>query len=479
MANMLRNLPSVQELLNSPPLQPLVQRMSRNVVVTKAGQFLEGMRQQVSSAASSAATAVHLPTPSELAQRIADWIAAEQSSPAPPVINATGILLHPQLGGAPLADEALQAAAAAGGNYTAADLDLSPGEPAARGTSAERLLTKLTGAEAALVVNTHAGAAVIALAALAGGREVLVSRGQVVEIPGSHRLPDVAAASGAVLREVGTANRTSAGDFASALGDKSAAVLHVQAANLSPSGAQHASLAELAALARKHKLPLIDDLVNGGLIDLSAYGLQGEARAADSLAAGADLVVLGGARLLGGPECGLIVGRRALIEKIAAHPLMSALRPSKAALAALGATLQLYEDLPLAERCVPLLSLLTTPVSNLQNRAERLAPQISATGIARAEVAAGVAHVLGGSTATQAVPTVSLVLTPTGGTASALQANLRGGTTPVLGRIAGDNLLLDLRSVLPRQDLDLIAACEALSPAKSAGPPEASSAESK
>ena len=460
MSQVLRGLPSVNELLDRPPLKSLVRRLSHNVVVTQVGRFLDGMRSQVQSAA----TAMHVPAPTELAQRIADWIAAQQQPEIRPVINATGILLPADLGGAPWAAEAIQAAVAVASNYAAQEFDLNSNEPAQRSRSIERLVIGLVGAEAATVLNNHAGALVAALAGLASGREVLIARGHLVEIPGSHRLPEMVAASGAVLREIGTTNCTRASDFAAALSERSGALLHVHTPALASS--QQPLLAELAELARRHKLPLIDDLGNGSLIDLSRYGVLSEPPVGEALRAGSDLVLCSGQRLLGGPPCGLIVGRRALIQTIERHPLMPALRADKATLAALGATLRLYQDPELAERSVPLLSLLATPVENLKNRAERLAPQIAATGVGPVEVVSTESHIATGDLSPNTLPSYALSVAPTAGTALALDAALRGGRLPVVGRIQGDRLMLDLRTVLPRQDIELIAAWEELAAPK-------------
>jgi L-seryl-tRNA(Ser) seleniumtransferase len=459
MSNVLRNLPSVNELLDSPPLKPLVRRLSHNVVVTQVGRFLDGMRSQVQSTAA----ALHIPSPAELAQRIADWIASEQQGDVRPVINATGILLHPALGGPPLAAEAIQAAAAIASGYAAANFDKSLDVALTRSPAAEDLLVRLTGAEAATVVNNQASAAVIALAAVAAGREVLVSRGQLVEVAGSHRWSDLVAASGAVLREIGAANCTRTADYTAAIGERTAAILHI---HTTAGGANQASLAELAALARRHKLPLVSDLGYGSLIDLSAVGLDVQPDAATVLRDGVDLAIVGGDRLLGGPTCGIIVGRRALLQSIDAHPLLPALRPDKTKLAALAATLRLYLDPNLAMRQVPLLSLLATPLENLKNRAERLGPQIGASRVASVAVIPGEALIAPGISAQKEIPAFCLALTPSTGTLQALAASLRVVKSSVIGQIDGDRLLLNLRTVLPRQDVELVAAFDDLAAVK-------------
>jgi L-seryl-tRNA(Ser) seleniumtransferase len=469
MSSVLRNIPSVSELLDSPPLKSLVNRVSRNVVVSGVRQFLDDMRSQVQTAAAG----VHVPSASELAQRIADWIAADQRSPLVPVINATGVLLHTGLGRAPLAEEAITAIGTLARGYASVELDLASGERSQRALAVERLLQRLTGAEAATVVNNNAGATLLTLAALAAGREVIVSRGQLIEIGGSFRLPEVMSASGAVLREVGTTNKTRSADYAAAIGERTAGLLRVHTSNYAVVGfTEETPLAELVALGRKHNLPVIDDIGSGALVDLSQYGVKGEPIAAESIRAGADLVLFSGDKLLGGPQCGIIAGRRNLVQQIAQHPLMRALRVDKLTLAALAATLQLYRDPTLAERSVPLLTLLATPLENLRHRAERLAPQLEATGAVHAEVVTGQACVGGGSLPNQTIPTICVALTPTSGTVDALAQALRSGRPSVVGRIQDSRLLLDLRSVPPRDDAQIVLAAETLRAAKAPPPAE-------
>ena len=460
MPNALRNIPSVNELLDSPPLKSLVQRVSHSTVVSGVRKFLDNLRAE----AASRASAMGIPTPNELAERIADWIATEERPPLRPVINATGILLHTGLGRAPLADEAVSAVKDVSAGYASVEVDLITGERSQRVVAVEKLLTRLTGAEAAAVANNNAGATLLTLAALAGGKEVIVSRGQLIEIGGSYRLPEVMSASGAVLREVGTTNKTRIGDYESAITEQTGGLMRVHTSNYVISGfTEQPALTELVSLARKHSLPLIDDIGSGALVDLGRYGISGEPVAGDSIRAGADVVLFSGDKLLGGPQCGIIVGRRSLIQKIMKHPLMRALRVDKMTLAALAATLRLYGDLEVAERSVPLLSLLSTPLENLKNRAERLAPQVAATGaVAKAEPVEDVAYLGGGSVPTQQIGTWCIALTPRQGTVDALSDALRAGNPSVVGRIKSGRLLLDLRSVFPRQEADLIGAVQAL-----------------
>jgi L-seryl-tRNA(Ser) seleniumtransferase len=456
--NVLRNLPSVNDLLESPPLRRLRDTLSHGVVVGGVRSFLDNVRRDVQSAAHD----VRLPDVGDLAERIAQWILRQEDSPLRPAVNATGVLLHTGLGRAPLADAAVDAIAAVAGGYATVEVDPASGERSQRTVAVQRLLQQLTGAEAALVVNNNAGATLLALAALAGGREVIVSRGQLIEIGGSYRLPDVMTASGCCLREVGTTNKTRVGDYQAAITDQTAALLRVHTSNYVIQGfAEQPSLAELVELARARSLPLIDDIGSGALIDFAEFGLTGEPIAMESIRAGADVVLFSGDKLVGGPQCGIVIGRKAHVERMQKHPLARALRVDKITLAALAATLRLYRDPEKARLEIPLLSLLATSVENLRNRAERLAPQMAAaSAIADAEVLADHTFLGGGSVPTQQIPTVCIALTPAGRSVDDLHTALRTGRPCVFGRIQKDRLLLDLRSVLPSQDRMLVEAVE-------------------
>lgn len=460
MTNVLRNLPSVNELLESPALRKVLDRASHNVVVTGVRHFLENLRSEIQTATAD----VKVPTPAELAERIAQWISSEQSSNLRAVINATGSVLHNGLGRAPLAEAAIQALNSVARNYSSLELELATGRCWQRGRDAEQLLRKITGAEAAVVVNNNAGATLLTFAALAAGREVIVSRGQVIEIGHSYRLTEISEFSGAKLREVGATNKTHIGDYRAAIRAETAALLRVHTSNFAIVGVtEQTPLAELVALGKQHGLPVIDDLGTGALEDLAAYGISGEPVVSESLKAGSDLVLFSGDKLVGGPQCGIIVGRKALVQKIVAHPLMRALRVDKLTLAALVATLELHQDRALAEQSLPVLSLLSTPAANLQNRAERLAPQLAAApGIASAEPVAGRSHLGAVPIPDQGQPTWCIALRPAQGTAESLAAALRTGPFPVFGRLEGDRLLLDLRTVMPRQDLELVEALQKL-----------------
>jgi len=469
MSNVFRNIPSVNELLDSPPLRQLVERANRNAVVSGVRRFLDNMRSEIQTATAE----IKVPTPGELAERIAHWIATEDTPNLRPVINATGILLHTGLGRAPLAESAIAAIGDVARGYSSLEVDVRTGERSLRTNDADQWLAKLTGAEAATVVNNNAGATLLTLAALARGREVIVSRGQLVEIGGSYRLPDVMELSGAKLREVGTTNKTRIDDYRAAIGPETAALMRVHPSNYAIVGfAEQAALVELVALGAKHQLPVIDDLGSGAMQDLAGYGIGGEPLVADSLRAGADVVLFSGDKLVGGPQCGIILGRKSLIQKIAQHPLSRALRVGKLTLAALLETLRLHQDREAAERSLPLLSLLSTSVANLQQRAARLAPQLAACpAVESAEPVESQAYLGGGSVPSQAVPSWAIALQPARGSVDELAERLRTGTPSVFGRIFKDRLLLDLRAVFPRDDVRLVEAVQQIE-AKAAQAPQ-------
>lgn len=466
MSNLFRHIPSVNELLESEPLKQLAAKANRTVVVSGVREFLGRMRQDV------AAAAAEVPSPSELAQRIAEWIAQSEKPALRPAINATGILLHTGLGRAPLAEEARAAVGEITAGYASVEVDLDSGKRSQRMDVVARSLRQLTQCEASAVVNNNAGATLIVLAALAAGKEVIVSRGQLVEIGGSFRLPEVMQFGGVRLKEVGTTNKTRLSDYESAIGEQTGALLRVHPSNYVIRGfTEEVSLEDLVALGRKHRLPVIDDIGSGALWDFAQYGVRDEPLAKESLAKGADVVLFSGDKLLGGPQCGIILGRKDLIATIRRHPLARALRVDKMTLAALYATLQIYLEPETAERRLPLLKLLATPIENLRHRAEHLAPQIAATAaVASAEPVDETAYLGGGSVPTQEIATCCVAVEPASRNVDELARWLRASTPSVVGRIKQDRLLIDLRTVFAEQDTQIIDAFARLSTANDAEP---------
>ncbi len=454
-----RNIPSVNELLETPALKKVVDRVSHNVAVTEVRTFLDNLRHELQSRAEE----LPLPSPTELSERIAAWISNEQRGRLIPVVNATGILLHTGLGRAPMARQAVEAMAAISSNYATLEVDAETGHRSQRVKAIEKLLCEQTGAEAGLVVNNNAGATLLTLAAVAAGKEVIVSRGELIEIGGSYRLPDVMSTSGAILREVGTTNKTRITDYEAGINEHTAALMKVHTSNYRIVGFTEApTIEDLVALGRSKDQIVIDDIGSGALIDFAQFGLTDEPIAAASIKAGVDLVLFSGDKLLGGPQSGIVIGRREYIDRILAHPLMRALRVGKATLAALEATLKLYRDPEQAKLEIPLLALLSTSTDNLRLRAERLAPQIAENQlVSRAEPVESTAQLGGGTVPAQSIPTWCVAIEPNGVSVDALATTLRTGRPPVFGRIQNDRLLFDLRSVMPAQDTTLIAAITA------------------
>jgi L-seryl-tRNA(Ser) seleniumtransferase len=451
MANVFRNIPSVSELLEAPALQNLVERVNHSTIVTGIRSLLDELRQDMSSAAAE----MSIPSPSELAEQIAAKIMRDNRPKLRRAINATGILLHTGLGRAPLAEKALEAMAEVGRGYASVELDLRSGQRSQRVDAVAPLLCTLTGAEAAIVVNNNAAATVLALAGMAKGKEVIVSRGQLVEIGGSFRLPDVMEQSGAVMREVGTTNKTRIGDYETAISEQTGALLRVHTSNYRVVGfTEQPTLAELVSLGKQRKLPVIDDVGSGALLDFRKYGFQDEPYISESIAAGADVVLFSGDKLVGGPQCGIIVGRKKWIQQLAAHPLMRAFRVDKMTLAALHATLELLAGPPeVAVQQIPLLTLLSAPLQNLQNRAERIAAQIvSGKQVSTATAQASVAYLGGGSVPTEGIDSWSVVIEPTGISLNQLAQKLRERTPAIVGRVQHDRLVLDLRTISPAED---------------------------
>jgi len=465
-SNPLRNLPSIHDLLENPTIKSLTDRISRNAAVSTVRTVLDEVRHEVQTAAADRT----LPSVTDLAERIARRITEGQPCSLRPTINATGILLDNGLGRVPLADEALLEMAAVARDYASVDLDLATNQPLSRTAAVEGLLQELTGAEAALVVNNNAGATLLTLAALAAGREIIVARGQLIEMGESYRLPNMIAASGAVLREVGTTNKCQADDYAQAIGPATAALMLVHVGSLSVAGAESASLASLVEIGRRNKIPVVHNIGAGAIVDLCTFGLPAQPVAGESLQTGADLVLLCGDKYVGGPQAGIILGRRSLLEKIERHPLARALRVDKLTLAGLAATLRLYRDPEKARYRIPLLQLLGASTENLKNRAERIAPQVAALPVVAEATAIAEAADPAESDPARQLPTWCVAIRPASMSVERLAVALRTGTPSVVGRVKDDRLLLDLRTVFPRQDIDLLAALEALG--KQEGSPE-------
>ncbi|MBF6599086.1 MAG: L-seryl-tRNA(Sec) selenium transferase [Dehalococcoidia bacterium] len=395
------------------------------------------------------------PTLDAIAGDVTARVDAVRLPPLRPLINATGVILHTNLGRAPLAGEAIAAMAAVSRGYSNLEFDITSGRRGTRHSTLAPLLRRVTGAEAAMAVNNNASAVLLALAALAAGREVVLSRGELVEIGGGFRIPDVMRQSRARLVEAGTTNRTRIEDFEAAIGPRTAALMRVHASNFRITGfTESAPLDGLATLARRRGVLLIDDIGSGCLLDTAAYGLAPEPTPQRSVAAGADVVLFSGDKLLGGPQAGLIVGRNELIARMQRHPLARAVRLDKASIAGLAATLRLYID-GVAEQRVPVWRMIAMPVAEIERRAGAV---VAALGAA-AQVVDGRSMVGGGSLPEESLPTRLVVLAPVR-SAATLAGRLRA--SDVVARIEDGRVLLDLRTVDPLDDGRVIDACAAL-----------------
>jgi|FaiFalDrversion2_1042247.scaffolds.fasta_scaffold00758_2 L-seryl-tRNA(Ser) seleniumtransferase len=445
-----RALPSVHRLAADPRLRPLRDDAPPEVVAQLVREVLAEARQAIARGRPA-------PSREQLAEAVLHRAGAVLRPSLRPVINATGVIVHTNLGRAPLSQEAIAAMEAVARGYSNLELDLEAGERGSRHVHLEGLLCRLTGAEAALAVNNNAAAVLLALTALCQGREVVVSRGQAVEIGGGFRIPDILRQSGARLVEVGTTNRTYLQDYEAAIGPETAALLRVHASNFRIVGFTHSvPLREMAQLAHARGLVVIDDLGSGCLLDTTPFGLAHEPMPQESLRDGADLVCFSGDKLLGGPQAGIVLGRRELVERLRRHPLARAVRLDKASTAALQATLLHYlRGEALAK--VPVWQMIATPLRELERRARRWARALGPP----AQVRPSRSMVGGGSLPEEGLPTRVLALPGEGAWLLEVARRLRLGEPPVVGRIEADALLLDPRTVDPRHDPLLVAALRA------------------
>jgi L-seryl-tRNA(Ser) seleniumtransferase len=437
-----RDLPSVNTLLETTGVRTLLQQHPRAVV-------LDAVRSTVDAARASGGVQR---SEDEWVATIASAVLESGRSSLTRVINATGVILHTNLGRAPLADDAIRAIERVAQGFSNLEYDIETGSRGSRYSHCVGLLRQLTGAEDALVVNNCAAAIVLSLNALAQRKEVLVSRGELVEIGGSFRIPDIMARSGAKLVEVGTTNRTHDDDYRRAITPKTGAIVKVHRSNFAIEGfTSEVGVDRLAFIAAEHGLPVIHDLGSGLLLPLDEFGLSGEPTATSALQSGATLVLMSGDKLLGGPQAGIILGKASFVARLRKNPFARAMRVDKLTLSALEATLRLYLEPERALRQIPVLAMLTEGVGQIESRAHAIVTALSGGGVEAAVVASS-ASVGGGAFPTAQIPSFAVALSSN---ATSFEERLRRGDPPVVGRINDDRLLLDLRSVFPREDAAL------------------------
>ncbi|NMB35912.1 MAG: L-seryl-tRNA(Sec) selenium transferase [Firmicutes bacterium] len=451
----LRLLPAVDKILQEKELKEIGEEIPRHLIVEAVQEIVTEKRAVIRGAAAAGELEALDLSPAFLACRVRERVREEARFSLRPVFNATGVLLHTNLGRAPLAAVAVQSLQEAGRSFCNLEISLKTGHRSSRYEHVEALLCRLTGAEAALVVNNNAGAVFLALNTLAAGREVIVSRGELVEIGGSFRLPEVMTASGAFLAEVGTTNKSYRRDFERAINERTALLLKVHSSNFKILGFTAAVQAgQLVELGREHNLPVMEDLGSGVLVDLTRFGLPAEPMVQESVAAGIDLITFSGDKLLGGPQSGIIVGKREYLDRIKSNQMARALRVDKLTLSALESTLRLYLHEERALKEIPILRMLTVPAAVLKERAKVLASQLAA-GLGpkwRVGISQERARVGGGSLPLAALPSYQVTLAGRRvGTAKAVRM-LRDADRPVIARVRKKKILLDLRSLQEEED---------------------------
>jgi L-seryl-tRNA(Ser) seleniumtransferase len=446
-----RALPSVDRVLNTPAALQALARYQRDYVTAAVRAVLAEARERLHGAGDTPA-----PSADEVIARAVARIEAEPPLRVRTVVNATGVVLHTNLGRAVLADTAVSAVARAAASAVNLEYDLARGARGERDGWIRDDLCALTEAEDTSVVNNNAAAVLLALNTLADGREVIVSRGELIEIGGSFRIPDVMAKSGAVLREVGTTNRTHARDYAAAISERTALLLKVHTSNYRIMGfTSDVALDELVRIGREHNVPVMEDLGSGALVDLSAYGLPKEPVVAERVGLGADVITFSGDKLLGGPQAGIIVGRRQPLARINANPLKRALRCDKMTLAGLAATLRLYRTAPDLASALPTLRWLTRPLSEMVAIGEQCVELLHARlgdGFS-VDMVDAASEIGSGALPVEALPTKAIAITHTQRGSQEIAMLFRNADPPIIGRIHAGRFLLDLRCVERAEDL--------------------------
>jgi L-seryl-tRNA(Ser) seleniumtransferase len=451
---LLRQIPAVDELLGRPVLRELAKRLGRRLAVDATRMVLQSLRARISIGGLRSISV-------DMIER--EIVAAAETSAEfslRPVVNASGVIVHTNLGRAPLARQALAHLAEVAAGYSNLEYDVAAGQRGKRDMHVGRLFAQLLGAEQTLVVNNNAAGVFLALNSLAEGGEVIVSRGELIEIGESFRIPDICAKSGAVLREVGTTNRTRATDYAAAINERTRILMRVHPSNFRIVGfTESPTREELVELGSHHQIPVLEDLGSGCLEDLADFGLTGEPLVADSLKAGCDVVTFSGDKLLGGPQAGILAGKRDVLGKVRKNPLFRALRVDKLTIAVFEATISLYLQGKGDE--IPVLRMVRASREAVATRAAKLAEQISLLPGLQASLRDGQSVIGGGSTPGQSLPTVLVVVEHSQLSAQKLEERLRRNSPPIISRLEQDQLVLDLRTVFEGQEQIILSALEA------------------
>jgi L-seryl-tRNA(Ser) seleniumtransferase len=451
----LRKIPSVDQITSDSRLKPLIEKFGHDHVVETARQVLAQVREQIRGSKSPSEEPAQKDS---IVQRLIGRLEESTRYQMGRAVNATGIVLHTGLGRAVIASSVMDAINQELRGYSILEVNRSTGERSIREEHVAKLLCKLTGAEAATVVNNNAGGTMLALAALCSGREAIVSRSQLVEIGGSFRIPDVMSQSGCKLVEVGTTNKTYLADYEKAMTPNTGLLMHVHTSNYRIIGfTQQVEIEELVAFGHKRNLPVMDDLGSGSLVDLAPYGILDEPAVQRSVRSGADVITFSGDKLLGGPQSGLIVGNKKTIGLIRKHPLFRALRPGKFTLLALEATLRLYQNPDTMYQQVPTLHMLTLSKEELESRALKLAARLKPIDGLSLEILDDTSEAGGGSMPAHPLPTKVVALKHRAWTLQELAQKLRDYHPPIFTRVQRDRVLLDVRTLL-EGDAEIIAA---------------------
>ena len=451
--SLLRELPSIDRLLTHPRVPVWFTTFNREYVIRQCRVTLDDLRSDILR---GHVTDEHHVDADAILSLVQTRLDAHRAPHLTRVVNASGTILHTNLGRAPLAPQAVQAATRAAAHPSNLEYELARGGRGRRESEVERLLTWLTGAEAATVVNNNAAAVLVAVNSLAAGKDVIVSRGELVEIGGAFRIPDIVAKSGATLREVGTTNRTHASDYERAIGPATGLLLKVHTSNYRIVGfSSDVSLSEMTAIGKRHGVPVVEDLGSGALVDLSAYGLPKEPLVSERVVMGADLVTFSGDKLLGGPQAGLIVGTRRSVALVTDNPLHRAVRCDKMTLAALEATLRLYQQSPDLARDIPTLAMLTRPIADIAATGERAVSMLrGALGPDfRISLEDATSQIGSGALPTDELPTKAIAIVGDNQSAEQIAERFRAACPPIIGRIKDNCFLLDVRTIDDPGDL--------------------------